>query len=201
MSENFPFKHIEEGALQAYKWSLNRIKWDLEHADSELSGDAIDFSNLIHAAAHLRLVIENTVFVGLFSNRQLLLEAEKNLSAKRDMGDTRKLIRKVNPHYWPRGQRPPENGDTKVALEPHPDALGEDEYSREWGNLSRLLHGQNPYLVKTETPSEVLESQLRLSERLHATLDFHFIYLPSGEILYGRIIGESEQVQMLQTGN
>ncbi len=31
MSENFPFKHIEEGALQAYKWSLNRIKWDLEH--------------------------------------------------------------------------------------------------------------------------------------------------------------------------
>lgn len=199
MNEDFPFKQIEEGAIQAYRWSLNRIKWDLEHADLELSGATVDFANLIHAAAHLRLVIENTVFAALFSNRQLLLHAEKNLAAKRDMGDTRKLIRQINPHYWPRGQRPPLSSEIEAALEPHPDALGEDEYSREWGNLSRLLHGRNPYLPERETPSELHESQLRLAERLHATLDFHFIYLPNGEILYGRITGESEQVQMLQT--
>jgi len=196
--DDFPFKSIERAALTAYSFSLDRIKWDLAKADKALSGPDTDYADLIHAAAHLRLVIENTVFASLFTNRALLLEAERKLTAKRDMGETRKLIRGINPHYWPKGVRPPSASVSNMAMEPHPDALAESDYPKAWGRLSAVLHGRNPYLLAQAEPDGTHEFELELAEQLHATLDYHFIYLPENEILYARIIEERVQIQMLK---
>nr|EEI15198.1 hypothetical protein HMPREF0276_0554 [Corynebacterium accolens ATCC 49725] len=50
------FSFVESGTISAYQMTYDRIFWDLDHALSELAGPQIDFANLIHAAAHLRLV-------------------------------------------------------------------------------------------------------------------------------------------------
>ena len=195
--DDFPFKSIERAALTAYSFSLDRIKWDLVQADTALSGSTTDYADLVHAAAHLRLVIENTVFASLFSNRRLLLDAEHNLKAKRDMGETRKLIRRVTPRYWPQGVCAPGilGG---AALEPHPDSLAEDAYTKAWGRLSALLHGRNPYLQCRCEPDEIHAWELDLAKQLHATLDYHFIYLPENEILYARVASDPIAIQMLK---
>lgn len=195
--DDFPFKSIERAALSAYSFSLDRIKWDLDQADKALSGPPTDYADLIHAAAHLRLVIENTVFASLFSNRQLLLDAERSLTAKRDMGETRKLIRQINPHYWPRGVCAQGMAGGSPALEWHPDSLAEDAYPQAWGQLSTLLHGRNPYRQSKSKPDEIHAWELDLANRLHATLDYHFVYLPENEILYARVASDPIVIQML----
>ena len=195
----YDFTSIEKDALAAYAGSLDRIIWDLSQAENALGGDQIDFADVIHAAAHLRLVIENMVFSSLITSRQLLLEAQANLAKKRDMGDTRKLVRGVYSRYWPEGQLP-NPGVGGPVLIPNPHALKEDEYSLAWGRMSEILHGRSPYVQSKREPQDHLGYQRELVKQLHGTLDFHFLYYPNNEILYGRIANGKPEAQVLRVG-
>ena len=95
------FENIETGTPVLYRWIYDRIFWDLDHAEVELTGSRVDFANLIHAAAHLRLVLERVVTASFAASKRLFDKAQKKMESAKDFGEMRKRLKELNPNYWP----------------------------------------------------------------------------------------------------
>lgn len=89
--------------VDLYADVLQQINVRLDEAGQLLAGCPIDWSaelTLERTALHLRKVIELIALSTLIANRAELEKVSDNLK-KQDADGARKLIRRVNPDYWP----------------------------------------------------------------------------------------------------
>ena len=173
------FGTLETGIVAIYGALYDRIFWDLELAEEQLGGSRIDYADLIHAAAHLRLVIEQVALASFVASHRLISTAGIAISNSRDFDRARKTLRKPNPHYWPVSFGQVERGG-QVGLGVRPDiGLREKEVGQFFGAVSEVLHAQSPYVLKKvkPTPDQHLEQYQELTTKLRVLLDEHIIQL------------------------
>lgn len=195
------FELLETGTVAIYRSLYNRIFWDLDHAAAELGGPQIDFANLIHAAAHLRLVLERVTTASFVASYELFKKAQQNIETAKDFGEMRKRVRSLNPHYWPSAFGPVEH-DGKNGLGVLKDVgLDESEVGRNFGTVSRFLHAPNPFRQKGGSPDDDLMKLQELVEGLQKLLPFHIVQMAdSSEFLYLRRFPNGEiQVEAIKT--
>jgi hypothetical protein len=106
-------------------------------------------------AIELRIALELMVLGSLVTNRDAISKVSSVFKVK-DVTAARKLVKQVNPRYWP---TPIESGprDDDGALTGQPfegDFLRENEWGREYGFLSGLVHAQHPYADPRDLTSE-----------------------------------------------
>jgi hypothetical protein len=135
-------------------------------------------------AVELRLVLELIVLGSLVTNRNAIATVSSVFKIK-EVAEARKLVRQVNPDYWP---RPIESGplDDEGALTGRPfegDFLRENEWGREYGFLSELLQALHPYSDPRDQASDV-ERQRALFYRIAILLRQHVIVLAGNQDAY-----------------
>ena len=196
------FSFVESGTISAYQMTYDRIFWDLDHALSELAGPQIDFANLIHAAAHLRLVLERVTTASFIAAYNIFLEAQENVTKAKDFGEVRKKLKKLNSNYWPVAfGQVTHDGNTGLGVLPNV-GVQETDVGRIWGNLSGILHAPNPFKEKTSTPDLDFTMLKDLASDLEDLLRSHIVQLAdSSEVFYLRRLPDGEiAVQAFKTG-
>lgn len=133
------------------------------------------------AALQMRKTLELIVLGSLVTNRQAV-EQVSTAFHRRDADGARKLVRQVNPRYWPVPTRQIEEGEGRFRLEDVSEGfLREEEWGREYGFLSELLHAENPF--KDESPMGPQFERIEgLMQRTKALLNHHWIYLADEEV-------------------
>lgn len=173
------FEHLETGSLMAYRSSYSRIFWHLDQADHVLAGDGtkIDYADLIRGAAHLRLTIEHVALASFIASHRLVVEAQRSINEANSYDKARKVLKKLNPHFWPVSFGPVEvNGQWSHGVRPNL-GLTESEVGLEFGHLSEMLHAQSPYKGAKREPQVYLDNYLRLATKLRSLLVSHVIQL------------------------
>lgn len=135
-------------------------------------------------AVELRIALELIVLGSLVTNRNAISTVSSVFKIK-DVTEARKLVREVNPEYWP---TPLESGprDSEGALTAQPfegDFLRENEWGREYGFLSELVHAQHPYATPRDGTS-VTEQLRALFYRIAILLRQHAIVLAGNQDAY-----------------
>ena len=152
------FENIETGTPVLYRWIYDRIFWDLDHAEVELTGSRVDFANLIHAAAHLRLVLERVVTASFAASKRLFDKAQKKMESAKDFGEMRKRLKELNPNYWPCSfGYVTHDGTVGQGVRPEV-GLQESEVGRSFGLVSAILHAPNPFKKNETSPEENFEA-------------------------------------------
>jgi hypothetical protein len=124
--------------------------------------------NTFHAnyvAMHLRTMIEFVALGSLVANRP---DVERVASAfhKKDADAAAKVVKQINPRYWPRpsalivSDDPAELWHLETLTE---GFLREEDWRAAWGFLSTLLHATNPYVA---TPSKPRPDLVEVFKRL-----------------------------------
>ncbi|TRX47091.1 hypothetical protein FNY88_10950 [Corynebacterium guaraldiae] len=195
------FAFVESGIVAFYQKTYERIFWDLDHAESELSGNRIDFANLIHCAAHLRLVLERVTTASFIASYSLFEEAQQSVTAAKDFGEVRKKLKRLNSHYWPVAfGEVAYQGRTGLGVMPD-TGFQEEMLGKTWGDLSSLLHAPNPFKATPSDPEETLEMLSQLTSSLKLLLQSHIVQLAeSNEFFYLRRLSRNEiRVQAIKT--
>ena len=193
------FVNVETGTVAIYRKLYDRIFWDLNEAEAELSGERIDFANLIHAAAHLRLVIEGVTAASFTANHVLFAKVNLRMQSAKNYDAMRKAVRNLNQHYWPRAFGIVEHGSQTGLGVLSDTGLAEAEVGRYFGTVSELLHVRNPF-AKKPTPDDYLEQLQSLIEKFRDLLNWHIVQLAdSSEYLYLRNLDGEIKVQALKT--
>ena len=195
------FELLETGTVAIYRSMYDRIFWDLDHAAAELEGPQIDFASLIHAAAHLRLVLERVITASFVASYELFKKAQQNIETAKDFGEMRKRVRSLNQHYWPSAFGPVEHDGKNMMGVLKDVGLDESEVGRNFGTVSRLLHAPNPFRQKESSPDDDLMKLQELVEGLQKLLNFHVVQMAgSCEFLYLRRFPDGEiRVQAIKT--
>ncbi len=170
--------------VNLYADVLQQIKVRLDEADQLLVACPTGWSAelvLEHAALHLRKVIELIVLSTLVTNRSELERVSAKLY-KQDAGEARKLIRRVNPGYWPEPIRTTLIGPDRIfeMLPITHDYLLEDEWGKAFGWTSNILHACNPL----DNPFDVPGSRERLeilARKVRTLLTEHRVHLVGGD--------------------
>jgi hypothetical protein len=129
---------VEESDRKLYEQLLREIRLRVDFGIQNCQPPHTPL-RLEAAALQLRKVLELIVFGSLVNNRQAI-ETISAAFAKKDADEARKLAKRSNPKYWPKGLT---NKDEPEAI--RPDQLAEDEWGRAYGFASELLHVPNPY--------------------------------------------------------
>ena len=170
--------------VNLYADVLQQIKVRLDGADQLLVACSTDWSAelvLEHAALHLRKVVELVVLSTLVTNRAELERVSDKLY-KQDAGEARKLIRRVNPDYWPEPIRTTLIGPGGIfeMLAVTDDYLLEDEWGKAFGWTSNILHARNPL----DNPFDMHGSRERLevlARKVRTLLTEHRVHLLGGD--------------------
>lgn len=196
------FGVLETGTVVAYGALYHRIFWDLEQAETELGGPRIDYANLIHAAAHLRLVIEQVTMASFVASHTLISEAGTAVSNSRQFDSARKVLKKLNPHYWPVAFGVvTHNGSSGLGVRPEV-GLQESEIGRYFGSVSEVLHAQSPYVLKKRRPEPDEHHAIyrELAIELRTLLDEHVVQLAGHpEYLRFRHLDGENRVEAIRT--
>jgi hypothetical protein len=151
-----PAPHEDE--IQLYGSVLNSIKMRLARVPPLLTfplsnGKAtIDRHQLEYAALQLRMAIESIALASLVANRRDL-EAASIAFHRKGADAAGKVVKKLNPNYWPRPINviPATTPGESWRLEPITNGfLQECEWRSQWGYLSSLLHAKNPFTSKPD---------------------------------------------------
>ncbi len=170
--------------VNLYADVLQQIKVRLDEADQLLVMCPTDWSAelvLERAALHLRKVIELVALSTLVTNRTELGSVSDKLH-KQDADGARKLIRRVNPAYWPEPIRTTLTGPGRnFEMLPVADGyLSEAEWGKAFGWTSNILHARNPL----GGPFDVHGSRERLealARKVRTLLTEHRVHLVGGE--------------------
>lgn len=181
------FEALETGTVAIYRTLYDRIFWDLEHAHDQLCGPEMDFADLIHSAAHLRLVIEQVTMASFVASHTLVAQANVAVSNCRNFDSARKILQRLNPHYWPASFGQVTYGDRQGLGVRSGVGLQEAEIGRYFGLLSEVLHAQTPYVIKKRRrpPEEYMSEYRTLEEKLSILLESHIVQMADqAEYLY-----------------
>lgn len=193
---------LETGTVAIYRTLYDRIFWDLDHARHQLSGPKIDFADLIHSAAHLRLVIEQITMASFAASHTLVSQANVAVSNSRKFDSAQKILRKLNPHYWPASFGKVTHGGREGLGVRSGVGLQEAEIGRYFGLLSEVLHAQTPYVLKKRRrpPEEYLSEYRTLEEKLSLLLESHIVQMAdTPEYLYLTRNGKEISTQAFST--
>lgn len=180
-----------------YCVALSEMRVRLESIGQLLTQETITHFDTDLSALHVRKVLELIVMSSLAANRREIA-AIASAFASKDVGEVRKLARRVNPLYWPQPVRLKRAGMSVISDEPLEGALREEDWGRAYGYVSGLLHVRNPYdkpLDRTRAP----EALVQLRNELVRLLDYHVVHLIDRQYLLGGMLkanGESA-VQIL----
>lgn len=170
--------------VNLYADVLQQIKVRLDEADQLLEKCPIDWSAELYlerAALHLRKVIELIVLSTLVTNHAELESVSDKLH-KQDADGARKLIRRVNPRYWPEPIRTTLTGSGR-RFEMFPvteEYLSEAEWGEAFGRTSNILHARNPLRGPFDM-HEVREQLETLARKIRMLLAEHRVHLVGGD--------------------
>jgi hypothetical protein len=135
-------------------------------------------------AVELRIALELIVLGSLVTNR-IAVSAVSSVFKVKEVSEARKLVREVNPRYWPTPLEggPRGNGGTLTAQPFEGDFLRENEWGPEYGFLSELVHARHPYAEPRE-PASVAEQMRSLFYRIAILLRQHAIVLAGNQDAY-----------------
>lgn len=155
--------------LTRYADSMEQVKGRLTAAQEWLLSPPT-YPNVEAAALQARLALEVLMLSSLIPNRAAI-EKVASAFAKKDHEEARRLVRRVNPNYWPEPGVRVEEAPRRFRLDPvSKPRLGVDEYPATWGKLSAWLHARNPYqtaLDPVEGSEQIREAIERLRDLLH----------------------------------
>ncbi|WP_339123922.1 hypothetical protein, partial [Pseudonocardia sp. D17] len=108
-------------------------------------------------ALNIRMALESVVLSTLIANRPAAA-AVSDAFATKTASDARRIVKRVNPRYWPKPfkfrRSVDESGrETWHMDSPEDEFLREDEWGRAYGYCSALLHATNPYQYLMERKS------------------------------------------------
>lgn len=179
---------LSQEDVERYGDVLAQIKGRVEHAVGILD-NVSDLFDLESAALQLRKAIELVALATFAVNRQHIEGITTALHKKR-WDDAQKLIRRVNPDYWPVPFEPKPDASGKVALEPIEESfLTEADAGREFGYLSDLIHAENPFAPRT-VDSATIDRVRQTAKRLGLLLGRHTVDLGGREHL---IVAQMEE--------
>jgi hypothetical protein len=135
-------------------------------------------------AVELRIALELIVLGSLVTNRNAISRISSVFKVK-DVTEARKVVREVNPAYWPTPlESGPRDDDGALTAQPFDgDFLRESEWGREYGFLSELVHAQHPYAQRRE-PSSVAAQLRSLFYRIAILLRQHVVVLAGNQDAY-----------------
>lgn len=175
--------------VELYAAMLTFTRQRLQHADGLLAEPPYHRVKIETCALQVRLSLEQIVLSTLVSNRPEVA-AIASAFAKKDVSEVRRLVKKVNPRYWPipfefRKVEEGRGGFWKME-KPSEPYLREDEWGKAYGYCSTLLHATNPYQYLLGADADGSQvSQLpdhmkrlkSLSSKLQTLIRSHQVYL------------------------
>jgi hypothetical protein len=190
---------VSEGDRAQYVAVLREIKVRIEAALQAIANPR-HVLEIEHAALNLRMVLELVVLSSLVTNRSAI-EAVASALHRKDAAEARKLAKRANPGYWPvpvKQVELSEKAPRQFRLEPvDRPYVRENEWGREFGRTSALLHSRNP--LEPARDITVAANELRdLAQRLITLLDHHEIHLADREsmVVAGMQTKETGDVQV-----
>jgi len=184
-AENKETPTLSEADRLLYAEVLKEQRLRGQLAEQLLAGGT--YPNTESAALQLRFILELIPLAALIANRDWV-EPVAAAFDRKDPTEARKLVKRVNPEYWPvPGERtsyvrdaPGQRGRHEfVGI--HDGFLTESEWAAEWGYVSSLLHARNPY----SGAYDLDEARTRLTEllaRIRRLLACHLLLLPAHNI-------------------
>jgi hypothetical protein len=164
--------------LERYAAVLDQQRIRSNSATIVLNG-GLTYPNLESAALQMRFMLELVPLGALVANRDWV-EPVASAFARKDPGEAAKLVKRVNPDYWPIPAREvpnPSPGQERLLEGLQEGFVTESEWQAEWGYLSSLLHARNPFGEEPDlTPTR--DRLLALHERIIRLLALHVLPLP-----------------------
>jgi len=171
---------IGQEEIELYGNVLSEIKFRAEMAEKKLR-DVTEIVELESAALQLRKSIELVALGTLAANRQVVHQVSTALH-KKDWDDARKILRNINPNYWPTPFTAKIGPDGKRALEAFVGPfLSEKEAPTAYGFLSNLLHANNPFAKPSAIDQKDVDRVRDISLKLRNLLGLHTAELGNRE--------------------
>jgi hypothetical protein len=172
------YQPLKDEDLKLYVEVMQQIKNRIDAAVQILRPADLTSLPLVELALlQLRTSIELVALSSLISNRY---ECEKISAAfaGREYADAVKLLRKVNPDYWPRPHEDVVDPDTGMRHHKPIEVgfLTEAEHPRAWGHLSAWLHARSPFEAPPSM-SEGVELGRDVAGKLLVLLGIHNVKL------------------------
>jgi hypothetical protein len=145
----------------------------------------LTYPNLESAALQMRFMLELVPLGALVANREWI-EPVATAFARKDPGEAKKLVKRVNPDYWPFAGDV-EAGKRLAGKARHTftgireGVLREQDWAPEWGYLSGLLHAGNPYRDRPDLET-TRDRLIGLLERIRRLLKCHVLLLPGHDL-------------------
>lgn len=178
--------------IELYSVMLTFIMHRLEFANELLANPKRRAVDTETVALNVRMALESIVLSALIANRPAAA-AVSDAFATKTAADARRIVRSVNPRYWPipfKFRRSvDESGEEAWHMDAPEDAfLREDEWGRAYGYCSALLHAVNPYQYLTSQPpkehpmSAAVGELQAYSQKIRVLLWRHQIYLSESDV-------------------
>lgn len=163
------------GEQEQYTNLLTQVKSRIDLATASLSAPPT-ISQIEMAALNVRKSIELVVLGSLVTNHRYI-KSISDAFHRKDWNEARKIVRQVNPHYWPVPSVRVGSGEGPIVLQQVTEGhLTESQAARAFGLTSRLLHAANPYgpELDWQEAADKLKEVVRALVRL---LDHHEVRL------------------------
>jgi hypothetical protein len=170
------FKSLTGEDMSLYAAQMEQVKARIDAASHFLQQPKT-YPSVEAGLLQLRMALETIALSSLITNRRAV-EAVSTAFSKKDHGDALKIVREVNPKFWP---VPIEDGyDAKRGLrtmEPIGSGyLSETDYLPTWGRLSAWMHATNPFRPLPDL-DQGAELGCWVIEKLIALLNQHWVDL------------------------
>ena len=167
-----PFVSLSDEDMVLYAAQMEQVKARLDAAFEFLQPPFI-YPRVEGGLLQLRQAMEALMLSSLITNRR----AVERVFAKKNHDDVLKLVRKVNPTFWPEPSSQVLDDHGVIAMDPVTTGfLTEDEYMPTWGRLSEWLHATNPF-VAMRSPQEGALFGLEVGQKLITLLNHHSVRL------------------------
>ena len=171
---------ISQVEIELYGNVLSEIKFRAEIAEVKLR-DVTEIVELESAALQLRKSIELVALGTLAANRRVVNQVSTALH-KKNWDDARKILRNINPNYWPTPFKAKTGADGKSTLEAFDGPfLSEKGCPVAYGFLSNLLHANNPFAKPSAIDQKDVDKVWEISLNLRNLLGLHTAELRNRE--------------------
>ena len=167
--------------LELYGNVLSEIKYRIDYANRKFA-DVTDIAEFESGVLQLRKAIELIALATLAVNKQSVSTVSTALH-KKDWNEARKILRKVNPNYWPTPFKSHLDEQNRRSLAPIDSPyLSEGDAAGTWGFLSDLLHASNPF-APIEIDQRLVDRARVIATKVQNLLGLHTADLGNREHL------------------
>jgi hypothetical protein len=176
--------------MQRYVTVMTQIKLRIDQALAWLEGPPT-YPRIEAAAGQIRLVLETVMLSSVITNRGVLERAAAAFK-RADHNKAWKLVKKVNPEYWPEPTKQTPEGKGRYRWGPVINGfLREGDYHQTWGIVSEWLHARNPY-AELPDPSEAVDELRAIIQSIIRLLEHHSVQLVDRDFVLNCLMHGSE---------